>query len=173
MTPQVRGYIRSQGGFTLVEVLVATAVAAILMVGLTSVVLTSWRASSIATSRVEASAQVQNFEFFAYDDFALSGIPLASGCPCTTQPIVLQGLKASNAANPAATPYQVTYTWDSVNKVVVRQAGAASVNAATDVSAFAWDVAGSAPNQTVVTTISITVGSYTETQTLQFHPRLS
>ena len=171
--------MRGQGGYTLVELLVASAIAVVVLWGLTSVVFSSWRASNEATSRVAASSQVRSFEFFAYDDFALSIVPVPSGCaataasPCTTQPIVLQGFQASNVPSPSLSAYQVTYTWDGSN-FLDRQVGAYSPNhAATGVSAFAWYIAGSAPHQTVVVTISITVQSYTQTQTLSFYPRVN
>jgi prepilin-type N-terminal cleavage/methylation domain-containing protein len=180
MRSDARGYLRGQGGYTLIELLIASAIAVIVMTGLTSVVLTSWRAVTTATSRVEASSQVRSFEFYARDDFALSSVPIPSGCagtavsPCTTQPIVLQGLQASNAASPSASQVHVTYTWDAGTGVLDRQEGAGpSAHAATDVSAFSWYIDGTAPYQTVVTTISITVQSYTETQTLRFHPYVS
>jgi prepilin-type N-terminal cleavage/methylation domain-containing protein len=171
-------YARSQGGYTLVELLVASILGLVVMSALTSVVLTSWRAGTAATSRIEASGQIRNFEFEAYDDFALSNLPAPIGCaatvasPCST-PIVLQGVQASNAITPATSPYQVTYTWDGAD-LLQRQVGSnPSVEAATGVTAFAWYLDGSAPHQTVVVTISITVQSYTETQTLRFYPRVN
>ena len=175
-------YARSQGGYTLVELIVASAIGLMVMTGLTSVVLTTWRAGTTATSRVEASEQIRNFEFEAYDDFALSNLPIPTGCPATvaspcTSPIVLQGSQASNATTPTISPYRVTYTWDGVG-VLQRQAQvgtnpAVTFDAATGVTAFSWYLDGSGPNQTVVVTISITVQSYTETQTLRFYPRVN
>jgi prepilin-type N-terminal cleavage/methylation domain-containing protein len=175
--------VSSQGGYTLVELIVASAIGLMVMTGLTSVVLTSWRANQTATSRVEASGQIRNFQFEAYDDFALSSVPpIPAGCfatfasPCTTQ-IVLQGSQASNAATPAISPYQVTYTWDGTG-LLERQTQVGTnppvnFDAATGVTAFSWYLDGSAPNQTVVVTISITVQSYVETQTLRFFPRVN
>ena len=81
--------IRSQSGFTLVELLVASAIGVIVMTGLTSVVFTSWKAGSIATGRIEASSQIRNFQYEGYDDFALANLPTPTGCagtiasPCT------------------------------------------------------------------------------------------
>jgi prepilin-type N-terminal cleavage/methylation domain-containing protein len=175
-------YVSSQGGYTLVELIVASAIGLMVMTGLTSIVLTSWRANQTATSRVEASSQIRNFEFEAYDDFALSSLPLPTGClativsPCTTA-IVLQGSQASNATTPAIAPYQVTYTWDGAS-LLERQTQVGTnppvnFDAATGVTAFSWYLDGSAPNQTVVVTISITVQSYVETQTLRFYPRVN
>jgi prepilin-type N-terminal cleavage/methylation domain-containing protein len=176
-------YARSQGGYTLVELIVASAIGLMVMTALTSVVLTSWRASTTATSRIEASGQIRNFQFEAYDDFALSSLPIPAGCaatitdPCTT-PIVLQGSRASNATTPAISPYTVTYTWDSGSQLLERQTKVGTnplvnFDAATGVTAFSWYLDGSAANQTVVVTISITVQSYIETQTLRFYPRVN
>jgi len=169
--------MRSQSGFTLVELLVASAIGVIVMTGLTSVVLSTWRAGTIATGRIEASGQVRNFEFEGYDDFALANMPQTSGCggsagnPCTTQPIVLDGFLASNSANPTISPYHVTYIWDGAN-LLYRQIGSnAPREAAIGVTNFAWYV--DASNQTVVVSISVTVQSYTETQTLRFYPRVN
>jgi prepilin-type N-terminal cleavage/methylation domain-containing protein len=165
-------YARSQNGYTLVEVVIACAIGAILMVGLTSVVLTSVRAANTATSRVEASAQLRSFQFFAADDFALSSVPSASGCPCTTQPIVLKGLRASNAATPVASAYTVSYTWDGTQFVNRQITGNPSQHAATGVTAFSWYVDTSAARATVVVSLTITVGSYQESQTLRFLPQV-
>jgi prepilin-type N-terminal cleavage/methylation domain-containing protein len=175
-------YSRSQGGYTLVELIVASAIGLVVMTGLTSVVLTAWRANTTATSRVEASSQIRNFEFEAYDDFALSSVPIPTGCagtilsPCTT-PIALQGSQASNATAPAISSYQATYTWDGANllerQTQVGTNAPVNFDAATGVTAFSWYLDGSAPNQTVVVTISVTVQSYVETQTLRFYPRVN
>ena len=63
--------------------------------------------------------------------------------------------------------------WDGSN-VLHRQIGNnAPREAAWGVSAFAWYIDGSPPNQTVVAVISVTVQSYTETQTLRFYPRVN
>jgi prepilin-type N-terminal cleavage/methylation domain-containing protein len=175
-------YARSQGGYTLVELIVASAIGLMVMTGLTSVVLTAWRANTTATSRIEASGQIRNFEFQAYDDFALSNLPIPTGClatiasPCTTA-IVLQGSQASNATTPVISPYQVTYTWDGVS-LLDRQSQVGNnppvdFDAATGVTAFSWYVDGSGVHQTVVVTLSITVQSYIETQTLRFYPRVN
>jgi len=171
--------LSGQGGYTLVELLVASSIATVILVALTSVVLTTWRASATATSRVAASSQVRSFEFYAYDDFAHSTVPAPVGCgataasPCTTQPIVLNGLQAANSSNPSVSPSRVTYTWDG-SSMLDRQVGSSPANhAATDVSAFSWYIAGTGPNQTIVVTISVTVPPYTETQTLRFYPRVN
>lgn len=179
----LRKHATGQDGYTLVEVVVATAIAAILMAGLTSVVLTSVRAANVATSRVEASTQIRSFQYFAYDDFARSSPPSAVGCgtvdtPCSTQPIVLNGLQVSNEAIPVPTPYQVQYAWvrcgtDSAG-CVDRQARGASSHVATNVTGFAWyidDTTGS--HVTVVIMITVTVGSYNESQTLRFLPQVT
>jgi prepilin-type N-terminal cleavage/methylation domain-containing protein len=172
-------YARSQGGFTLVEVLVASALGLVVMTALAQVVLTTWRAGITATSRIEASGQIRNVQLRAYDDFALSNVPIPAGCaataasPCTTQPIDLGGVQASNSINPATSPFGVTYTWDGVS-LLQRQVGGNPPSAvATGVSKFSWYLDGSAPHQTVVVTISITVQSYTQIQTLRFYPRVN
>jgi prepilin-type N-terminal cleavage/methylation domain-containing protein len=167
--------VRSQGGYTLIELLVASAIGVIVMSGLTSVVLTTVRAGGTATSRIEASSQIRSFQLDAYDDFALSGVPTLTSCapsnppPCT---IVLSGQLASNALVPVASNYQVTYTWDGVN--VDRQAGTSpSRHAATGVTAFSAAIVGTYPNQTVDVTMTVTVQAYSETQSLRFYPRVN
>jgi type IV pilus assembly protein PilW len=171
---ELRRYAKSQGGYTLVELIVASAIGLFVMTGLTSVVLTTWRAGSVATSRIEASGQIRNFQFYATDDFALSGVPAISGCatasppPCT---MTLSGFQVSNSAAPAPSSFQVTYTWDGTN--LDRQVGGTSKHAATNVSAMSAYVASSALHPTVVVTLTITVQSYVETQTLRFYPRVN
>jgi prepilin-type N-terminal cleavage/methylation domain-containing protein len=171
------GYARSQNGYTLIEVIIASALGVVVMTALTSVVLTTWRAGTIATSRVEASSQIRSFEFYAYDDFARSGAPVPSGCgapgnPCTTQPLVLGGFQASNSATPVPAAYQVTYKWDSAQQFLDRQVGSnAPLHAATSVSAFSWYV--DPASQSVVVTLTVTVQAYTQYQTFRFLPRLN
>ncbi len=175
MKAGVGRYAKSQGGYTLVELMVASAISVFVLTGLTSVVLTSFRAGGIATSRIEASSQIRSFQFDAYDDFALSGLPAISGCapgglpPCT---ITLSGLQASNATAPVAVPYQVSYTWNGVN--VDRQVGSNPANhIATNVTAFSASFDGTAPYQTVVVTMTVTVQAFSQTQTLRFYPRVN
>lgn len=174
----VRRYTKGQDGYTLVEVVIACAIGAIVMTGLTSVVLSSVRASTIATGRVEASAQIRNFQFFAADDFARSTVPSPIGCgtpanPCTTRPIMLNGWQVSNAETPVARRYQVSYTWDGTQFVDRQVVGKPPTHAASDVTAFSWYVDTSVPHPTVVVSITITVGSYQESQTLQFLPQVN
>jgi prepilin-type N-terminal cleavage/methylation domain-containing protein len=171
---ELRRYARSQGGFTLVEVLIASAIGLFVMTGLTSVVLTTWQAGTVATSRIEASSQVRSFQYEAYDDFALSGIPAITSCAPTDPPpctISLSGLKVSNPANPVPVSYQVTYTWNGAD--VDRHVGSSAKHAATNVTAFSATLTGTAPNQTVVVTMTVTVQAYALTQTLQFYPRVN
>ena len=179
MKPPLARYARSQAGYTLVELMVASAIGVIVMTGLTSVLLTSWRAGTTATSRVVASGQIRNFEFVAYDDFALANVPDPSGCaasaasPCTTQPLVLTGVQASNAANPVSSPHQVIYTWDGADLLERQVGNNPPRETASGVSAFSWYVAGAAPHQTVVVTITVTVLAYSQTQTFLFYPRVN
>jgi prepilin-type N-terminal cleavage/methylation domain-containing protein len=162
-----------QGGFTLVELIIALAISGLLMVALTSVVLTSVRAASTASDRVEASSQIRIFQSFASDDFARSGAPDGGGCPCTTQPLVLTGTQVSNSAQPVGATVQVTYTWDGSN-FVDRQVGSGpTIHAATDVSAFSWYVDTSGGHPTVVVSLTVTVGAYSESQTFRFYPRVN
>lgn len=172
---------RSQQGFTLVELLVSTAIGVIVLTALTSVVFTSWRGWLTATGRVEASSQIRSFQSFAYDDFAQSALPpVPSGCagtqasPCTVEPIVLTGSRVANAPNPAVNfNYQVTYVWDGAGDVDRIVANTPPVHAATGVATFSWYEQGLPPHQTVVITLSVTEESYTETQTFEFYPRLN
>lgn len=174
-TPLKR-YLTSQGGFTLVEVIVASAIGTLLMVGLTSVVLTSVRAVTVANSRVEASSQIRSFEFFAYDDFARSAVPPSQACGNSpwTCPIVLNGLQAA-APNPdLASSLQVTYLWDSGRQVILRQVGANMATlVAIDVSSFSWYLQPYQGRNAVVVNLTVTVQSYSEYQALQFFPRLT
>jgi type II secretory pathway pseudopilin PulG len=168
----VQRYVRSQGGYTLVELVIASAIGLFVMTGLTSVVLTTWRAGTVATSRIEASGQVRSFQSSAYEDFALSGVPTLTGCataaapPCT---ISLSGFQVGTPLVPAR--YAVTYTWDGAN--VDRLVGGISKHAATNVTAFSASIAGAGLHQTVLVTMTVTVQAYQETQTFLFYPRLN
>jgi prepilin-type N-terminal cleavage/methylation domain-containing protein len=105
-------YWRDQSGYTLIEVVITSALTLVVMSALTSVVLTSVRAANTATGRVEASSQIRNFEYRAYDDFAHSGVPAAScsvSVPCSTAPLVLSGPQW-HSSPPSASNYQVDDT---------------------------------------------------------------
>lgn len=157
MKPAVSRSTTGQDGYTLVELIITLGIGAILMSALTSVVLTSWRGVTIASSRVEASNQIRNFQTFAYDDFARSNILNLSGCtqaaPCST-PIALA---------------TVTYAWDGSN-FLDRATSQATIHAATNVSAFSWFVD---TNSTVVVQLTVTVQPYSESQSFRFYPRLN
>ena len=172
-----KSFIRSQGGYTLIEVVIASAIGAILMGGLFSVIFTSWQAVKTATSRVEASQQIRSFQFFAYDDFARSPLPDANGCvgsPPTNCTIALAGVQASNSSTPATAPYPVSYTWDVLTGFLDRNVGTnPPIHAATNVTAFSYYVDGVAPNQTVVVSLTVTVQAYSESQTLRFYPQVN
>jgi prepilin-type N-terminal cleavage/methylation domain-containing protein len=183
---------RSQEGFTLIELIITSALGVLVLTGLTSVVLTSVRAGSVATSRIEASGQIRNFELRAYDEFAHAGVPTPNGCgtqinPCTTQPIVLAGLQVTNSTPPVPAADSVSYTWDGAAFLDRRVGINAPTHVATNVTAFSWYVTGAAPHPTVVVSLTVTVplpggtgpaaaflgDPYSESQTLNFYPRVN
>jgi prepilin-type N-terminal cleavage/methylation domain-containing protein len=169
--------MRNQHGFTLVEVVITVAIGAVLMAGLTSVVLTSARATNVATARIEASSQIRSFQFLAYDDFARSLLPSPGGCtgtPPTRCTINLSGLQASNSIPPEVAPFNVTYSWDGGTGYLDRN----GKHAAAYVTAFSYDVdqAGQYPTVVVNLTVTIRNGSpndyYSQSQTMRFYPRV-
>ena len=172
---------RSQAGYTLIELIIATAIGTLVLGALASIVLTTAITTNVATTRVDASSQIRDFQMSAVDDVALGSVPTASGCgtpssPCTNQPMTLQGLRVPNAAAGAPTAYTVSYTWDPVSHVVTRQAGAASRPVASNVTSYSWYVDSSGTHPEVVVTLTVTMStynaSYTDTQTFRFAPRL-
>jgi prepilin-type N-terminal cleavage/methylation domain-containing protein len=177
----------TQAGFTLIELIIATAIGLVVMAGLTSIVFTAYRADRQATSRVEAAGQIRTFEQSAFRDFALSSLPQApptcgtQATPCTQDPIQLSGcsiISNDGGATHVWQSHKVTYTWNNTTQVVTRDVGSGvTFPAASNVSAFSWYVAGTAPNQSVVVTITVTVawaqGSpYTQSQVLRFYPHM-
>lgn len=181
-TPAQAAGRRRQAGYTLIEVVVATAIGLFVMGSLTSIVLTTVLAANTATSRVEASSQIRNFQLNAYDDFALSQAPIPPGCgvtaasPCTSEAITLQGSRMPNQEAVAAAGYTVVYAWDPASKVVNRQVGGASRRAASNVTAYSWYIDG-AGQPSVVISLTVTVGfyntSYSQSQTMRFYPRVT
>lgn len=150
---------RSQGGYTLVELIIALALFALLMSAIGSVMLTTWRGTAIAFSQVVASSQIRHFESLAYDDFATGNVNILTGCtpasPCTT-PIALSA---------------VTYRWDGSNFLDrAFNDNLYTVHAATNVTAFSWYVD---TNTTVVVNLTVTVSTYSESQTFRFYPRVN
>ena len=175
MTPVARPNLKSQGGYTLIEVIISVAIGAILMAGLSSVILTSVRASSVATSRVEASSQIRSFQFFAYDDFAHAGLAGLGACtqsaPCTTQPITLTGTQVNNSGQPVGA-LTVSYAWDG-SDFLDRNVGGTPIHAATNVTSFSWYLSASAGLPTVVISMTVTVQAYSESQSFIFYPRVN
>jgi prepilin-type N-terminal cleavage/methylation domain-containing protein len=166
MRRRIGAYARSQSGFTLVEVVITVAIGAILMTALTSVILTASRAATTATSRVEASGQIRNFQFFAHDDFAQANVPTPIGCGTPDNPCITATTITLNGA------YPVSYTWDG-SAILDRQAGSNVTHMATNVTGFTWYVDGSTPHPTVVVNLTVTVQSYSESQTFLFYPELN
>jgi prepilin-type N-terminal cleavage/methylation domain-containing protein len=166
---------RGQEGFTLVELIIALAISLFVATALTSVVLSSVRASNIAVGRIEASSEIRAFQMRAYDDIAASSMPTLGACgssqsnPCTTAPIVLKGVRASNSISPTISSATVTYTWDgSAN--LARQSGGSTTTLGTNVTGFSWYE--DSTTNTVVIEMTVTVLSYSESQTFSFYPRL-
>jgi prepilin-type N-terminal cleavage/methylation domain-containing protein len=174
---------RSQAGFTLIEVVIASALGLLVMSALTSLVLTTVMADNIAIGRVEASAQIRTFQYTAYDDFVLARAPIPTGCgtsgnPCTTQDLVLQGSRVPNDVAGVAAPYTVRYVWDPTQQLVTRYWGITSKIAAGNVTAYSWYVDQSGPNRAfVVISMTVTISAYnttySESQTLLFYPRIT
>ena len=176
-----------QAGFTLVELIIATAIGLVVMTGLTSIMFTAYRADRQATSRVEAAGQIRTFEQSAFKDFTLSSVPQTpptcgtKATPCTQDPIQLSGCSITSNDGGATHVWQshkVTYTWNNTTQVVTRNVGAGvTFPAASDVTAFSWYLEGTSPNQSVVVTIAVTVNwaqssPYTQSQAFRFYPQV-
>jgi prepilin-type N-terminal cleavage/methylation domain-containing protein len=173
---------RSQAGYTLIELIIASAIGLVVMTALTSVVLTSVLAANTATNRVETSAQIRNFQLTAYDDFALSSPPTPVGCgtkatPCTTQDMFLAGVRMPASLSAPALQYTVRYTWDPKLQLVTRFVGPASRVTASNVKTYSWYVDRTGEHPVVVVSMTVTVGTsstaYSESQTLLFYPRVT
>jgi prepilin-type N-terminal cleavage/methylation domain-containing protein len=194
-TPRLRGFFagtptrpaqaarrQSQAGFTLIELIIASALGLLVLSALTSVVLTTSMATNTAVGRIEASSQVRSFQFTAYDDFALARAPAPSGCgtpgaPCTTQEMVLQGSRVPNQVNGVAVPSTVRYIWDAATHLVTRYTGTSSRVAANHVTAYSWYIEGGGSRPSVVVSLTVTIASYnvsySESQTFRFSPQIT
>jgi len=184
LNPKLAARRRRQAGFTLIEVIIATAIGLMVMGALTSVVLTTAQAANAATARLVASAQVRDLQLSANDDFVLSRAPSPSGCgtsnnPCHTQALVLQGSRMPNLTTGTPASYSVTYVWNSSPSqlVVTRLTPAGSRVVARNVTAFAWYVDSTGAYPTVVVSMTVSVdfynAAYSESQTFRFYPRVT
>ena len=172
---------KQQAGFTLIELIIATAIGVLVMGALTSVVLTTVLAANTANGRIQASSQVRSFQFTAYDDMAFAQPPAPVGCgapgiPCTTQDMILQGcLKPINARDPGVVD-TVRYAWDSAAQVVRRYSATSSHVVARNVTMYSWYLDPGA-HPSVVVNMTVTVAAYntiySESQTLRFYPRIT
>lgn len=176
MTVTGRRRTRAQSGFTLVELIIALAISVVVATALVEIVLTTATASNVAFGRVEASSQIRSFELRAESDFARSSLPSLSGCgsgpgsPCSTAPIVLTGLQASNSTSPTTSLVTVTYAWDGTANLD-RSVGGSSTRLGTSVTSFSWYE--DSTTNTVVIEMTVTVLSYSESQSFVFYPRVS
>jgi len=182
MKPHILSRHRGQAGYTLIELIIASAIGLLVLSALASIFVTTMLGANSATGRVEASAQIRNFQLMAYDDFALSRPPSASGCgtnsnPCTTAAMVLTGNRMPNQADGVAAPFSVTYVWNEGRQTVTRLIGAAAQTAASNVTDYSWYVDISEDHPVVVVRMTVTVGfyntSYSESQSLLFYPRVT
>jgi prepilin-type N-terminal cleavage/methylation domain-containing protein len=183
MKAQLAARHRSQAGFTLIEVVIASAIGLMVMAALTSVVLTTVISDNTAIGRIEASAQVRNFQATAYDDFVLARAPVPSGCgtsanPCTTQDLILRGFRMPNVVGGVAALDTVRYAWDPIQQQVIRYWGTSSRVAASNVTAYSWYIdQDSGANPSLVVSMTVTIPSYnatySESQTLRFYPRIT
>lgn len=174
---------RSQAGFTLIEVIIASALGLMVMAALTSVVLTSVISDNTAMGRIEASAQIRNFQATTYDDFVLARAPVPSSCgtsgsPCTSEELVLRGLRVPNMVGGVAVPDTVRYAWDPGLQQVIRYWETSSRVVASNVTAYSWYVdQDSGGNPSIVVSLTVTIPSYnatySESQTLRFYPRIT
>ena len=167
----------SQAGFTLIELLVATALGVVLLTALTSVVLTTYRADQTAIARTEVAGEIRNFQQNAYDDFASSAAPSTpAGCgtattPCTESQITLVGCLPSTTYSVPSTKRTVNYQWTSGTRSIVRQVGAESLPAASNVTGFSWYIDGGSGVPTVVVSITVQIQAISQSQTMRFYPR--
>jgi prepilin-type N-terminal cleavage/methylation domain-containing protein len=182
MTMQVAARHRSQAGYTLIEVIISSAIGLLVMGALTSVVLTMSLGDNTATGRIEASAQIRNFQLTAYDDFALSRPPNPAGCgtattPCTTQDMILMGSRVPNDPIGLPAPFTARYTWDPTQQAVTRFVDAGSRVVASSVTAYSWYIDSGGGHPVVVVNMTVTVSfyntSYAESQSLLFYPRVT
>jgi prepilin-type N-terminal cleavage/methylation domain-containing protein len=182
VTARMAARRRRQAGYTLIELIVASAIGLMVMGALTSVVLTMSLGANTATGRVEASAQIRNFQLTAYDDFSLSRPPTPTGCGtpdthCTTQDMMLAGSRMPNPIGSVAAPFTARYTWDSSLETVTRYVGSASRVVSSGVTAYSWYVDPGGAHPVVVVSMTITIAfyntSYSESQTLLFYPRVT
>jgi type II secretory pathway pseudopilin PulG len=175
----------SQGGYTLVELIIATAIGTLVLGAMASIVLTTATGANVAMSHMDASSQIRTFQINAYDDVAFSSLPAPSGCgtqgnPCTTQALLLQGLRMPNQPLPGQAPTQtsVTYSWDPTQHLVTRQIGdGVARTVASNVTSYSWYIDSNGAHPSLVIALTVTEVNYnatfTEVQTFRFNPQVS
>ncbi|MFN2463428.1 MAG: type II secretion system protein J [Candidatus Dormibacteria bacterium] len=159
----------SQGGFTLVEMIIATAVSSILLAGISVLVFTNFSASTIAAQRLQASGQLQNFQVAFYRDAALDNTatnrsPIIAAAPCD---VVLAG-RRRDAGGTTNTSYSVEYKLSGSD--IRRTVAATTSTVARNVKLFTCALQSDGTFQVVISAQD-TTGSYTQSQTFRFYPR--
>jgi hypothetical protein len=158
----------------MVEFILAAGISALLAAAMVQVLFTVYGANHTSDSRLQASAQIRNFQLAFHDDLVLAASLTACANPCTT--LTISGNRLNqNATSPCA--FSVTYTFTApsgtnpyVPGKVTRTVSGRSIDVARNVPSLTFYVA---TDNTVTGNITVqdSSRSYSETQSLLFHPR--
>jgi type II secretory pathway pseudopilin PulG len=172
----------AQRGYTLVELIIASGLAAFVLTALTSVIFVSTQANKTWSPRLQATGELRHFQQSFYEDMALGSVPSISvstnpclvPVPAATPPITIDG-QLYKGSPPVAQSYQAVYCYSPTSRTVQRYIGGVPTVVARNVTKFAWriDLADGSPVVVIdITTTDNSVPSqYSTTQQLRYYPR--
>jgi type II secretory pathway pseudopilin PulG len=177
--------LHGQRGYTLVELIISSGLAAFVLTALTSVIFVTTQANRTWSPRLQATGEIRHFQEMFYDDVAASDSPstalttnpclaaLPSPAPPPTPPIALNGLTFTGTP-PAAQTFQATYCYNPTSQTVQRYVAGNPTVVARNVVNFKWRLDAADGNALVldITTTDNSVPSiYSTTQELRYYPR--
>jgi type II secretory pathway pseudopilin PulG len=176
---------QDQRGYTLVELIISSGLAAFVMTALTSVIFVATQANRTWSPRLQATGEIRHFQETFYEDAAASDSPSTaltsnpciatqpSPAPLPTPPIALNGL-AFTGTPPVSQAFQATYCYNPSSQTVQRYVAGNPAVVARNVVNFRWRLDAADGNALVIdisTSDNSVPSLYSTSQQLRYYPR--